>query len=269
MNIAVGFILGVLIAALAWRAGSLNRSGALAAAVTGGLTFGLGGIPAAAVLLAFFISSSGLSRLFARRKATVGEKYAKGSQRDWGQVLANGGLGALLVVVQALLPGQSWPWFAFVGAMAAVNADTWATELGVFSPSPPRLITSGKTVERGTSGGITVLGYAAILGGAAFIGLIAILFDRGSSPAALVVAAVVGGLVGSTVDSLLGATLQAIYYCPACRKETERHPHHTCGTQTIQQRGYGWLNNDWVNFACSLAGAASAAAAWTAWTAFV
>lgn len=261
MNIAIGFVLGVLIAAIAWRAGTLSRSGAVAAAITGGLTFGLGELPGAAVLLAFFISSSLLSRMFARRKASLDEKYAKGSRRDWGQVLANGGLGALLMVVYWLLPGESWPWVAFVGAMAAVNADTWATELGVFSRTPPRLITSGKTVERGSSGGVTWLGYLAVVSGAAFIGLVASLFYREAAWLALVLA-VFGGLAGSTVDSLLGATLQAIYYCPACHKETERHPHHSCGTETSHLRGLKRLNNDWVNFACSLTGATATAAAW-------
>jgi Raf kinase inhibitor-like YbhB/YbcL family protein len=59
------------------------------------------------------------------------------------------------------------------------------------------------------------------------------------------------GLAGSLVDSLLGATWQAIYYCPACRKETERHPLHTCGTPITLLRGWRWLNNDWVNATCT------------------
>ena len=254
MQTAIGFILGAIIAFLAWRARSLNRSGAWAAAPTGGLVFGLGGLNWAAVLLTFFISSSALSRLFARRKARVEEKYAKGSQRDWGQVLANGGLGALLAVANWLLPDQSWPWLAFTGAMAAVTADTWATELGVFNPSPPRLITSGKAVERGTSGGVTLLGYLAVLGGAALVGVVAALFSPNQA-LVLIVGAIAGGLMGSTVDSILGATLQAIYYCPACQKETERHPNHSCGTPTIPHRGLRWISNDWVNFLCSVIGA--------------
>jgi uncharacterized protein (TIGR00297 family) len=261
MQTAIGFILGAIIAFLAWRARSLNRSGAWAAALTGGLVFGLGGLAWAAVLLTFFISSSALSRLFARRKARVEEKYAKGSQRDWGQVLANGGLGALLAIANWLLPDQSWPWFAFTGAMAAVTADTWATELGVFNPTLPRLITSGKVVERGTSGAVTLLGYLAVLGGAALVGGVAAIFDPGHA-LLLIGSALVGGLAGSTIDSVLGATLQSIYYCPTCQKETERHPNHSCGTPTSPQRGWRWMSNDWVNFLCSLVGAGAALAVW-------
>src|SRR5512139_2618622 len=113
MQITIGFLLAIIIALIAWRAGSLSKSGAWAAVLTGGVIFGLGGLPWAALLLAFFISSSGLSRAFARRKIGVSEKFSKGSRRDWGQVLANGGLGALLVIIQAAFPSLNWPWLAF------------------------------------------------------------------------------------------------------------------------------------------------------------
>jgi uncharacterized membrane protein len=151
--------------------------------------------------------------------------------------------------------------------MAAVNADTWATELGVFNPLPPRLITTGKPVERGTSGGVTPLGYLAALGGAALIGALAVFLGGDIRPTlSMGVAITLAGLAGSTFDSLLGATVQAIYFCPQCQKETERFPLHGCGTRTIPQRGWLWLDNDWVNFACSLVGAL---AAWGIWAVFI
>lgn len=257
LQILVGFICGILVAYLARRAEALSTSGAWAAAITGGLIFGLGGLAWALLLLVFFISSSALSRAFRQQKATLDEKFSKGSRRDWGQVLANGGLGALLALAHAGLPGQDWPWLAFIGAMAAVNADTWATELGVLNPTRPRLITTGLPVERGTSGGVSRAGYLAVVAGSLLIGLAALPFS--STGLNTLAAAAAGGLAGSTLDSLLGATLQAIYYCPGCSKDTERHPHHSCGSQTHLQRGWRWLDNDWVNFLCSLAGALTAA----------
>jgi len=63
------------------------------------------------------------------------------------------------------------------------------------------------------------------------------------------------GLIGAVIDSLLGATVQAIYFCPYCHKETERHPLHTCGHETKFKRGLTWVNNDWVNAICTLSGA--------------
>ncbi len=255
MQLLIGFVLAVIIAGLAWKAGSLSRSGAWAAVITGGLIFGFGGLPWAILLLTFFISSSALSRAFSKRKAGLAEKFSKGNQRDWGQVLANGGLGALLAVGYAIRPQYEWLWLAYAGAMAAVNADTWSTELGVLSPKSPRMITSGRTVERGTSGGITLVGSFAALGGAALIGVAAVIFSPTTDWFAHLVIIIIAGLIGSLFDSVLGATIQAIYWCPTCNKETERHPLHSCGTQTSQVRGWSWINNDVVNFACSLTGA--------------
>lgn len=262
MQLLLGFVFGIVIALLAWRLRALSPSGAVAASLTGGLIFGLGGFPWAILLLAFFVSSSLLSRLFHRRKEQLSEKFSKGSRRDWGQVLANGGVGALLAVLHAFLPEASWVWIAFAGSMAAVNADTWATELGVLSGSLPRLITSGKVVDRGTSGAISLPGSLAAFGGAALVSLLAALFAPPAwtvaSRLGLFLAATLGGLAGSFFDSWLGATVQAIYTCPACQKETERYPLHHCGASTQQIRGWSWLNNDFVNLGAALAGALAA-----------
>ena len=264
LQIWIGFALGGLIGYLAYRAGALNPSGGWSAALVGGLIFGLGGLAWAALLLTFFVSSSLLSRAFAARKAGLSEKFAKGSRRDYAQVLANGGVGALLALAHALFPGQLWPWIAFAGAMAAVNADTWATELGVLDPRPPRLITTGQVVESGASGGVSATGYLAALSGAGLIGLVGLIFASGPAAWLFLGMVILGGLAGTTFDSLLGATVQAIYFCPACEKETERYPIHRCGTATVWLRGWPWLNNDLVNLAASLAGAGVALIGWYA-----
>jgi uncharacterized membrane protein len=65
------------------------------------------------------------------------------------------------------------------------------------------------------------------------------------------------GVVGSAVDSLLGATIQGIYLCDVCAKETEA-PIHRCGQPTRHLRGWIWLDNDVVNFLASGVGAALA-----------
>jgi uncharacterized protein (TIGR00297 family) len=262
LQLTVGFALAGTLAALAFWAGALTRSGALAATLLGGLLFGLGGLRWAVLLLLFFITSSGLSHLSGRRKAILAEQFAKGSRRDWGQVAANGGLGLLLVLVYALWPDQAWVWVAYAGSLAAVNADTWATELGVLSKIPPRLITTWQRVERGTSGGVSLPGTLAALAGALLIALAAggLQVQAGGWPICL--SATLGGLAGSLFDSWLGATHQAIYRCPSCQHETERHPLHTCGTPTEHLRGWRWLNNDLVNLACALMGAGMAVGMW-------
>ena len=107
----------------------------------------------------------------------------------------------------------------FVGAMAAVTADTWATEIGVLSASPPRLITTLRPVAAGTSGGITPLGTLAALAGGVFIGVSAwLLAALGGQPGGVLLLAVgsVVGVVSALFDSLLGATVQRVYECRVC-----------------------------------------------------
>lgn len=260
-QLLLGFLIAALIALAAYRAHSLSRSGALGAVLTGAIIFGMGGWQWGVLLVAFFVSSSMLTRLFGKRKASLNEKFEKGGRRDLGQVLANGGIASLFALLNYFFPGSSWTWAGFAASLAAVNADTWATELGVLNPSEPRLITNlHKRVERGTSGGISLYGTLAALAGSAFIALTALLFSpftlSGLSAYLMAFGFItLSGLAGALFDSLLGATVQAIYRCPQCDKETERHPLHTCGTQTAQVRGWGWLDNDLVNLACAVSSA--------------
>jgi uncharacterized protein (TIGR00297 family) len=258
LQILVGILLAVLIAGAAHRLGALSRSGAIAATFVGAIILGLGGWPWAVLLLAFFISSSALTRAFRGRKAGLEEKYSKGGRRDAGQVLGNGALPALLAGLHVLFPAAIWPWLGFAAALAAVNADTWATELGALNPGPPRLVTDlRKRVERGTSGGVSPWGTAAALSGAALIGILAALLSP-NAQWLLFPLVTASGLLGSLFDSLLGATVQAMYFCPKDQKETEKHPLHTCGTQTVHLRGWKWLDNDRVNLACGAFGAVTA-----------
>ena len=255
MQFILGFFLAVIIAYLAFRARSLDRSGAYAALIVGTVIFGFGGWEWAVLLLTFFITSSAMSHAFKDRKREANEKYAKGGQRDAGQVFGNGGIATLFAALHFFFPEATWPWLGFAASLAAVNADTWATELGVLNPTPPRSITDlHKAVEKGTSGGVSPVGTLASLAGAGLIGLEAALFNPSGVNWAFFALVTIAGLLGALFDSLLGATVQAIYYCPSCQKETERNPTHSCGTGTTQIRGWKWLDNDWVNFACGMFG---------------
>jgi uncharacterized membrane protein len=95
----------------------------------------------------------------------------------------------------------------------------------------------------------------AAAGGAALVAILAGLVRATGSFWLVTGVASLGGFLGALFDSFLGATVQAIYRCPNCNKETEKHPRHTCGTETIPIRGWRWLNNDMVNMGCALAGA--------------
>lgn len=263
LNLLLGLIFSAIIAALAYWRGSLAPSGAIGATIVGTITFAMGGLTWGLLLIAFFVTSSALSHYKARLKEPLAEKFQKGHRRDLGQVLANGGWGTLLALAFGIAPHPLF-FVAFVGAMATVNADTWATELGVLSKTPPRLITNGRVVAVGTSGGVTPLGTLAAFCGALFIGSLAFLLSLSAPDPLLNLARsrdlllfplgfAIAGLVGSFFDSLLGATVQAIYFCDFDQKETESAVHR-CGRATRLIRGWRWLDNDWVNFMASVFG---------------
>lgn len=256
MNLLLGFLLASLIGYLAYKRGSLSRSGVVGAIITGGLIFGFGGFGGAALLLVFFISSSALSRFKESQKESLAEKFSKGSQRDLAQALANGGVAAVCMAAFGLTQNPLW-WIACAAALATANADTWATELGVLSKTPPRLITTAQEVEVGTSGGITVMGTLSAFAGSALVALTALITNYQLLPNPFITTLIIAvvGLLASLFDSVLGATVQAIYYCDHCRKETERHPQHLCSAITRPLRGWRWLDNDMVNFFATLAGA--------------
>ena len=258
-QLALGLLLGGSVAFAARRASMLTSGGAIAAAAVGALTFGIGGLAPSMLLLTFFLSSSLLSGQGSARKQLMVERSAKGGKRDEWQVLANGAVPALLAVGYGLTDQNLW-LVGVTGALAASNADTWATEIGVLASARPRMITNLRAVEAGTSGAISLLGSAAALTGALLIGLVASLVTGNIG---LLYAAGAAGLLASFIDSLLGATLQAQYRCPNCDHLTEQHPIHTCGTATVLVGGWQWLGNDQVNLVASIAGAGLAPLLWS------
>jgi len=266
MKLLTGLLVALAIAYLACRAKALNKSGSVVAAILGTIVFGLGGLEWALILLIFFISSSALSKFFEKKKGIFGENFSKGSRRDAWQVAANGGIAGFMALSYFILSRFSPAsellialWISFGASLAAANADTWGTELGLLNPSKPVLLSTFRQVPKGTSGGVSLVGTLASLGGSALVGgavgLLALAdWGHGGDVRPFLQCLVItgSGLFGALVDSFLGATLQSIYYCPVCKKETEQHPLHRCGSPTLHQRGLKWLNNDWVNAACTI-----------------
>ncbi len=246
----LALLLATAIAVLAIRLRALAPSGAVAAILLGTLVVGTGGWWMGIILVAFFASSSLLSK--ASRSTSLGQ--ARGDRRDWVQVAANG-WGILLGCVLYALTGWN-PWLLFgAGAIAAATADTWSSEIWWTSHTPPRLVTNWRVVPRGTSGAVSGRGLLASLAGALFIALLAAIGGVGSTPVYAIIAGItLAGFTGGLLDSLLGATIQEQRWCDACNVRTEQNP-DSCGTITRQVSGIGGFNNDAVNTLCVLGGA--------------
>lgn len=252
VRLAIGLAVAGLVAWAARRAGSLNASGAIAATLVGGLAVSAGWAWGA-LLIAWFIASSLLTRLgltqkIARTQATL----APASARNALQVWANGGVYATAALL-GLLSGEAGWQLVALGALAAAAADTWSTEIGLLMGGAPRSIVSGRRVEPGLSGGVTLAGSFGGLLGAAAVAIAASFVVPGLPVLRIAIAGVIGGIG----DSVLGATVQATRRCARCEAYTERAT-HDCGTATNHARGWRWMTNDTVNLAATLIGAGAA-----------
>jgi uncharacterized protein (TIGR00297 family) len=185
--------------------------GMLTGVLLGLLTIVLGDYGWFLMLITFF-GLGGLSTKFRYE-----EKQARGiaeeneGARGSGNVLANS-LTALLSLLAAAASPTHIPvspdvfLFAFAGAIAAAMSDTFSSEFGGLFDNP-RLITTFRRVPPGTDGAVTWQGEVAGLVGAGIIaGIAGLMFPSVAAVGVGVILA--AGVVGMTVDSLLGATVE-------------------------------------------------------------
>ena len=210
------------------------------------------------VLIIFLLVAGISTRYRYEQKEEMEAAESKRGARSWRNVLAN---GAIAIVSVTLFGLSHDPIFAaaFLGAVSTSAADTLATELGLLNPHEPKLITDlNRKVRPGTSGGVSMLGEVASTFGALLIGITAwVTGFAGIASLSLVAISLVAGLLGSTVDSLLGATIQAVFECPSCKKVTEKKIH--CSYSTTLVRGNQWVDNNTVNFLSTISGSIIAA----------
>ena len=256
INFTIGLGIALLVAVVSYFFHLLSGSGAVSTFLLGTLVFGTGSWEFSLPILLFFVLSSLLSKVGKSWKQKFSDTFQKGGRRDFGQVLANGGIAGAIILLWNYFPSDMW-YFVFVGSVAAVTADTWATEIGVFSKFPPRNILNFKQVKPGTSGGVTLLGFMGALFGSFVIvyfgSLVTKRYDSLSRTVPFIMLIVVAGLIGSIVDSIIGATVQSQYQCPVCGKITEKKIHCQNRATTLIS-GFRLVDNDVVNGICGLSG---------------
>ena len=230
MTVTPGAVLGLATATallpLTVRAGWLTWGGA-GAAVLVAIALVLGeGWTGITLLVAFFATSSILTKAGRRRRVPVGETRDHDTEgRRASQVFANGGIAALCALfgVAGLGPATQ---YAAAAALAAAAADTWASEIGMWTGGVTRLLTNWQRVEPGRSGGVS---WAGSLAGAAGALLIATLASAAWDQPQVFAAVSLGGVGGMMVDSWIGA---------------------------VWEHRVSWIGNNTVNWFGTAAGAA-------------
>jgi uncharacterized protein (TIGR00297 family) len=206
---ALGLNLGL--AALAFAAGTVSRSGVIGGVLVGTAIYLTVGLPGWLMLVGFFVLGSAASKLGYQRKASLGVAQDDGGRRGAKHALAN--CGAALACAIGFHFTQHPAWLcAYVGAFATALSDTSASEIGQLYGKTPILITTFRRVPVGTEGAVslegTLAGIAAslLLAGLAWaVGLAA----AGTGPHFLWIIAV-AAFVGTTLESYLGATIEGV-----------------------------------------------------------
>jgi uncharacterized protein (TIGR00297 family) len=227
----------------AYKFKSLSKSGVLSAYVMGIIIFGTGGFMWIVPILTFFVLSSALSKL-----PKTENTLEKNPRRDIIQVIANGGAATIISVINFYSPNNLL-FIVYLAAIAAATADTWASEIGLLSPWNPIHITKLKSVIKGTSGGISLLGTLGSVLGATVIGITGVQLGL---PASLLGIIIFTGTAGGLVDSLIGGSIQATFQCTDCNDITEKRKH--CNLPSMHVSGLYILDNDMVNFLNTISG---------------
>ncbi|HWO96035.1 MAG TPA: DUF92 domain-containing protein [Bacillus sp. (in: firmicutes)] len=227
--------------AIWWKA--LSVSGAVGATLVGGAVYTGFGINGLLLLGLFFGTSTVWSKFKKDKKKLLEDKLEKNNERDFIQVIVNGGVAALMALLFAVTESSLFE-LLFIISLAAANSDTWASEVGTLSKGNPYLLTNFQQVDRGTSGAVSLLGTLAAVFGSLLI-VLAAYFLSFSLEGIDVMLLTLFGFIGNVTDTVLGALIQITYKCPQCGIETERRRH--CHTATVPIQGVKFVNNDVVN----------------------
>lgn len=269
VRLSVSIAMPLLIVNRGYKKKSLSLSGAWSSLVVGFLlTFS--NLCFFSALFAFFVLASCVTKLKADVKRNVEDDFKEGGQRNWVQVMCNGGIASVAAVFYLVEVGcgerpidfahdfnASMFSMALLGSLACSSGDTWASEIGSVFSTNPRLVTTWRKVPVGTNGGVTMIGtLASILGGgvvgcAYYLTILAIMsynmtHDKYPPQWPIVVTGVIGGFLGSLIDSIIGAKLQYSGYCEVKKKivhEPSPTAKHVCGRVILSNHGVNFVSS--------------------------
>lgn len=200
--------INVVVAAASHRARAVDLAGALAGFVVGSLVWLGAGGRGWLLLFAAFLIVVVTSRAGLKRKMVLGIAEGRGGRRGPGNTIANCGVAMVAALLIVWSGNPALASVLFVTALATSASDTVASEIGKAFGQTTWLVTSLRRVPPGTSGALSVEGTVAGVAAAFALGLLGTTI-LGLAPVAWLWMIVVAATVGSLVESVLGATLEA------------------------------------------------------------
>ncbi|RUS77805.1 hypothetical protein EGW08_014422 [Elysia chlorotica] len=267
---AFSFVAPVAVAIHGLRKKRIDQSGAAMGLVVG-FILTISCVRFFASLMAFFISASKATTYKSEAKKKVEADFKEGGQRNWIQVVSNGGPASVFAILfmwevgSVCLPVNfarfytaSWYAIAVMACLACASGDTFASSIGVVSgKKDPIHIIKLKRVPRGTNGGVSLAGTVSSLIGGFIVGLafysceLVLLQSEDLLEAPpqwpIILYGGLAGFLGSMIDSVLGALLQYSGMHPKLGYVVE-HP----GPGIEHISGIDFLDNHSVNLLASL-----------------
>jgi len=228
-RLGIGAAVNVALAVAAFAARGVDLSGAAAGVVLGTTIWAFLDWRGFLLLFAFFVLGTAATKFGYRQKAAAKLAQAKGGRRGAANAFSKTTVPALAAVFAATTGQPVLFALAAAGAFATAASDTCSSEIGQVVGRRTFLITSLRPVPRGTEGAVSLEGTLAGVAASLVVGGLG--YAVALYPASGVALVAIAALVATTLESLVGATLEK----------------------------RGLVDNDAVNFLNSLAGALVAA----------
>lgn len=238
----IGFLFAFVIAFFTYKTKSLTLGGATTALIIIFTSYYFGNwFTLTYLVFAYFTVAIIEKTLKARIQKHTESINKKSSARDSVQVAVNGGAAAICIVLYALTNQKAF-FICFMVGIGEAIADSIASDIGLLSRKEPVNILTFKKMERGMSGGVSLLGTTAALFACVIFGVIYFFYAFDLKGCIIIVSA---SFFGCIIDSILGVLVQAKYQCAICGCKTEKTIHCDQSTELIS--GVRIIDNCIVN----------------------
>lgn len=190
----------------------LTPGGLINAWILGVLVWGCLGWQGYLLVMFYFLVGSGVTFIGKAQKEELGIAEARSGARGAGNVWGSALVGAICAaIVLVLIQNRATEWIpllqlGYVASFCTKLSDTCGTEIGKAYGQRTYLITTLKSVPRGTEGAVSLEGTVAGVVGSIALALVGWLLGL-INPIGILICAI-AAFVATTIESLIGATIE-------------------------------------------------------------
>jgi uncharacterized protein (TIGR00297 family) len=205
-DIIFGFLLLIAVI-VTTKTRKLSNLGGVAAAIVATCIYIGTGFNGISLLALFFVLGVAATRWKRDEKRHIKVVEEHQEERNAKQVLANGGVAALLGIACTVFPEFEFVFYLMLAcSLSAATADTLSSELGMVYGKRFYNILSWKADTRGENGVISIEGTLIGIAGSVLIAVLYAATSEWNIYTMMIV--IVAGTIGNIADSILGATLE-------------------------------------------------------------